>query len=81
MLDRLLVTCSSDRLADIASAASAPSDPDIADLALLRYPAWAPKASVPGEAGRVLLVGASGEWLELGAPVLRAIDCRKAVEE
>lgn len=55
--------------------------PDIADLTLPRHPKWAPKASVPDEAGRVLLVGASDEWLELGARVLRAIDCRKAVEE
>ena len=27
------------------------------------------------------MLGASGKWLERGVPVLRAIDCRKAVEE
>ena len=82
VLDRLLATCSSDRLADICDRAVCLSAqrPDIADFTLPRHPAWAPKASVPDEAGRVLLVGASSEWLERG-PALGPSTAGKRCEE
>src|SRR5947209_3986785 len=47
--------------------ASAPIRPDITDLMLPRHLAWVPKASVPDDAGRVLLVDALANWLGRGA--------------
>jgi hypothetical protein len=67
VLDRLLATCSPNRLADILRPCGCLSAqrPDIADLRLPRDPAWGRLR--PVSQGRVLLVGALGEWLERGA--------------
>ena len=84
VLDRLLATCSSHRLADIcdravALALSDPTSPTLRCLAIQRGRPPMPVSQM--RRGGCLLVDALGKWLVRGGPVHRAIDRRKAVEE